>query len=1010
MTGTGGRVDEDLYSRQLYVIGHDAAAKMADSDVIISGLGGLGVEIAKNVILSGVKSVTLHDTKVATKHDLTTQYFLTSDEMGQNRAIASQPRLAELNSYVHVYTNTEPLTEEFIKGFNVVVLTDSTLEEQLRLTSTCHSRSIPVIVASTRGLFGQLFCDFGDKFEVLDPNGRELVVLDVANITKAEEGVVSFPDTTFHGLFDGDQVIFTGVRGMTELNHCPPREVKMLSPTQITIGDTSRMSDYEGGGILKQIRVSEFKSFMSLKDSIRNPSFVTTDDRKTHLLPLVHVAFLALHEYVKATGSLPRPWNEDDAQKFLEVFAAVRSTCPVAVEEVDEDLLRKFACTAAGELVPVNAVVGSIAAQEVLKACSGKFTPVSQWLYYDALESLPEDTSSLTPAHCAPEGGRYDAQIAVFGRDFQRKLENLKYFIVGAGAIGCELLKNFAMLGIGAGERGSLTVTDMDHIEKSNLSRQFLFRSWDVKKAKSRVAAAAVGRMNPEVHIESHELRVGSETEHIYNSEFYSQLDGVANALDNVEARRYMDGRCWHYRKPLLESGTLGTNGSVQVVVPNITQRYIVHGGSHKNAIAMCTLKNFPVNINHTLQWARDMFEGAFRQPSEAIQQYLEDPSKVQQMLKAPTPQDIEHLNSLKEAISRIPRSFADCVKWARLQWEEQFHFQIAELLDQFPPDHRTESGAPFWTGNKRCPHPLKFDVAQEEHLTFVLAGANLLAESFGIPQERDPEAIANTLKEVDVPKFVPRKELKTAEGLLSLYMGTLKISDLQEAISPPEDLKGLVLNPLSFEKDDDTNLHMDFVTSASNLRADNYDIEKADKYTSKRIAGRIIPAIVTSTALVAGLVTVELLKVVQGHERLDLYKSSEFSLALPRFCSMEPEPAPVKVYNGVEWRPWDMFEVEGDMTLEEFFKLFKEKHELSINMVAEGDQAVFSFFLNAKEKERRKKMTISAILKELVGEEAAPQPGSFLMLDLNVKDREGKRVEVPFVRYSIPPPTACTN
>lgn len=670
----------------------------------------------------------------------------------------------------------------------------------------------------------------------------------------------------------------------------------MLSPTQITIGDTSRMSDYEGGGILKQIRVSEFKSFMSLKDSIRNPSFVTTDDRKTHLLPLVHVAFLALHEYVKATGSLPRPWNEDDAQKFLEVFAAVRSTCPVAVEEVDEDLLRKFACTAAGELVPVNAVVGSIAAQEVLKACSGKFTPVSQWLYYDALESLPEDTSSLTPAHCAPEGGRYDAQIAVFGRDFQRKLENLKYFIVGAGAIGCELLKNFAMLGIGAGERGSLTVTDMDHIEKSNLSRQFLFRSWDVKKAKSRVAAAAVGRMNPEVHIESHELRVGSETEHIYNSEFYSQLDGVANALDNVEARRYMDGRCWHYRKPLLESGTLGTNGSVQVVVPNITQRYIVHGGSHKNAIAMCTLKNFPVNINHTLQWARDMFEGAFRQPSEAIQQYLEDPSKVQQMLKAPTPQDIEHLNSLKEAISRIPRSFADCVKWARLQWEEQFHFQIAELLDQFPPDHRTESGAPFWTGNKRCPHPLKFDVAQEEHLTFVLAGANLLAESFGIPQERDPEAIANTLKEVDVPKFVPRKEPKTAEGLLSLYMGTLKISDLQEAISPPEDLKGLVLNPLSFEKDDDTNLHMDFVTSASNLRADNYDIEKADKYTSKRIAGRIIPAIVTSTALVAGLVTVELLKVVQGHERLDLYKSSEFSLALPRFCSMEPEPAPVKV------------------------------------------------------------------------------------------------------------------
>ena len=51
-----------------------------------------------------------------------------------------------------------------------------------------------------------------------------------------------------------------------------------------------------------------------------------------------------------------------------------------------------------------------------------------------------------------------------------------KYFVVGAGAIGCELLKNFAMVGLGASEEGKIIVTDMDHIEKSNLNRQFLFR------------------------------------------------------------------------------------------------------------------------------------------------------------------------------------------------------------------------------------------------------------------------------------------------------------------------------------------------------------------------------------------------------------------------------------------------------------------------------------------------------------------------------------------------------
>lgn len=55
-------------------------------------------------------------------------------------------------------------------------------------------------------------------------------------------------------------------------------------------------------------------------------------------------------------------------------------------------------------------------------------------------------------------------------------MENLKYFLVGAGAIGCEMLKNWALMGLGAGDSGSVVVTDMDTIEKSNLSRQFLFR------------------------------------------------------------------------------------------------------------------------------------------------------------------------------------------------------------------------------------------------------------------------------------------------------------------------------------------------------------------------------------------------------------------------------------------------------------------------------------------------------------------------------------------------------
>lgn len=73
--------------------------------------------------------------------------------------------------------------------------------------------------------------------------------------------------------------------------------------------------------------------------------------------------------------------------------------------------------------------------------------------------------------------------------------------MVGAGAIGCEVLKNWALLGVGGGNAGHVTVTDMDSIERSNLSRQFLFRAADVGQMKSTVAVRAAQAMNPAVHL-----------------------------------------------------------------------------------------------------------------------------------------------------------------------------------------------------------------------------------------------------------------------------------------------------------------------------------------------------------------------------------------------------------------------------------------------------------------------------------------------------------------------------
>jgi len=153
-------------------------------------------------------------------------------------------------------------------------------------------------------------------------------------------------------------------------------------------------------------------------------------------------------------------------------------------------------------------------------------------------------------------------------------LSKLNLFMVGAGALGCELIKAFALMGIGCSDAGKIHVTDNDNIEVSNLNRQFLFRKGNVGHSKSQTAAEIAKGMNPALNVKDYMTKVGSDTEFVFNDKFWESLNFVVNAVDNIHARLYVDGRCVWYEKPLLESGTLGTKANSQMVVPHVTQCY----------------------------------------------------------------------------------------------------------------------------------------------------------------------------------------------------------------------------------------------------------------------------------------------------------------------------------------------------------------------------------------------------------------------------------------------------
>ncbi|CAL8381639.1 unnamed protein product [Boreogadus saida] len=841
-------IDEGFYSRQLYVLGREAMQLMGEANILIAGMRGLGVEVAHNVILSGVKSVTVQDEGQVLWEHLSSQFFLREADLGQNRAECSLARLASLNPRVQVSAHTGPLHEDMLMQYQVVVLTDSTLEEQKRLGNHCHSHGIRFIVVDTRGLCGQLFCDFGEEFTVLDRDGETPMTVMINYITKGNPGLVSCLDEENHGFQDGHKVSFSEVRGMAELNTMGPQEIKVISGHSFSIGDTSGFTETGHGGVATEVKQPSTITFKPLEEALMDPELlVMTDHGKKARHQTLHLAFQGLHMFVQKEHRLPKPTSQADAAVLLDMVRGLNASAQL--ETLDEDVVLLLARTARGDLAPLNAFMGGVAAQEVLKACSGKFKPLKQWLYFDALECLPKDVNNkdeqLSDSTFSPDGSRYDGQIAVFGSKFQERLGKLKYFLVGAGAIGCELLKNFALMGLGAGEGGHITVTDMDSIERSNLNRQFLFRSQDIGKMKSSVAAEALREMNPSVNITAHQNRLDPESERVYDRSFFRGLDGVVAALDNVEARVHLDKLCVLHQRPMLEGGTLGTKGHTLVVVPHLTESYGQPKADTEGAIPLCTLKNFPHRIEHTLQWARDQFEGWFKHVPENVNLFLRDPGFVERTLGRGEAEALEVLGGVFGALRdggaqghhHRPTRWEDCVRWARCRWESLFSNELRQLLHCFPADQLTTSGLPFWSGTKRCPRPLTFDQNKEPHMQYIVAAANLYAHIYGIAGTRDCAAIRETLRDTPVPAFVPSSRLSdrpiTEEdqerGITD--DGKARLEQLTEELCSPA-LKGpaMHMHPEEFEKDDDSNFHMDYITAASNLRAENYDIPPADR------------------------------------------------------------------------------------------------------------------------------------------------------------------------------------
>ncbi|KAI9555299.1 hypothetical protein GHT06_017814 [Daphnia sinensis] len=399
------------------------------------------------------------------------------------------------------------------------------------------------------------------------------------------------------------------------------------------------------------------------------------------------------------------------------------------------------------------------------------------------------------------------ADVNVATNLLEDSIRKSKILVVGAGGIGCELLKNLVLSGF-----NDILVIDLDTIDVSNLNRQFLFQKEHVGKSKAVIARESALGFNPNVTIVAkHDSVMNSE----YNVTFFKQFTVVMNALDNRAARSHVNRMCLAANVPLIESGTAGYLGQVTAIKKGFSECYDCNPKAGQKTFPGCTIRNTPSEPIHCIVWAKHLFNQLFGEadPDEDVSPDTADPEA------AGDAGSVALLNQASEA--------GNVTRVSTRAWAQQSEYDPSKLFGKFFCDDIKYllSMDKLWT-KRTPPIPLSWDNLPDESSD--QQGGLIKDQKVWSPAEC-VQALVSSIK-ILYQRF---KELKGEESFLI------------------------------WDKDDEAS--MDFVTACSNLRSHVFSIPKKSRFDVKAMAGNIIPAIATTNAVIAGLIVFEAFKILEG-------------------------------------------------------------------------------------------------------------------------------------------------
>jgi ubiquitin-activating enzyme E1 len=871
--------DNIRYSRQSYALGKDASKLLHKSNILVIGYSTLSLEIIKNMVLTGVSCIDINITNNFKKVERYQKTGLYYDNILNDDTIE---KIRCLNPSVSIQTITSKYNTIDYTKYNLVIVTNTYFNDAIEINNKTREYNIPFILCGCNGLLAFIFNDFGRNYNINDVDGE---TYDLLYIESINENKIKFKEN--HSLGNGDILIQVNGKLMQVNGKLMQVNDKLMQVNDKLIqvnGNQRGNSEYTVKNIISptEIELTTLPpisvktlikkkgtftvNFSSLHESIITPKY----NEHTPQMELLHILNKAHNDFYNMNKREPRVQNDVDYCLFMEYV----NNNNLGYGKSIEKLAHKYCKSIRGNVLPFVSIIAGIVSQEAVKVLGNIYMPIEQWLYIDYLDLVKEDKIKIEKSEY------YEGYTNVFGKDIFNKIQNTRVFIAGAGAIGCELLKQVGSLGI-----RNITITDMDNIEKSNLSRQFLFSDKDINKSKSITAMHKIKELftDRNIKINAFEHKLCKETETIFNAPFYHNVDVILNALDNVEARKYVDQQAIKYSKPLIDSGTMGTKGNVQVILPYLTETYgTMEDPDDDKGIPICTIKSFPYKNEHTIQWARELFEQEFT--FMHINNFnCKDISSISES-------DIDTLYKQYYKYENFIPSHDSYVYVLQCIFIDNYHKNIMELIDKHKDDEIP----------KKMPILLNIEEYKEIMIDYIVYGFSLLNQVFS----------TNITYNYNLPHMMNYR----------CPVITDKRRKCQNILQSLQCIK----NKINFNKDDDELNHVDWLVTISNLRNLQYSIPLTDKYETRKIAGKIIPALITTTSIIAGYQIMEFIKIVSMNlitksnevnmDEIDITKFTNVYLntGINFYSYVTPSRVIKKVVNGSmnEISVWDKIEI----------------------------------------------------------------------------------------------------